>query len=50
MFQEVPDGKPVVNIAPAGSLLAFLFAYIFYKSVMKADEGNNTMKEIAGHP
>jgi K(+)-stimulated pyrophosphate-energized sodium pump len=36
-------------IAPIGSLFALLFAFIFYKSVMKADEGNDTMKEIAGH-
>jgi K(+)-stimulated pyrophosphate-energized sodium pump len=36
-------------IAPIGSLIALLFAYIFYKSMMKADEGNETMIEIAGH-
>lgn len=36
-------------IAPIGSLFAFLFAYIFYKLMMKADEGNDTMKEIAQH-
>ena len=36
-------------IAPIGSLFALLFAFIFYKSMMKADEGNETMKEIAGY-
>jgi K(+)-stimulated pyrophosphate-energized sodium pump len=36
-------------IAPIGSLIALLFAYVFYKSMMKADEGNETMVEIAGH-
>ena len=36
-------------IAPIGSLIALLFAYIFYKSMMKADEGTETMIEIASH-
>lgn len=34
-------------IAPVGSIIALLFAYIFYKMVMKADKGNETMVEIA---
>ncbi len=36
-------------IAPIGSLFALLFAYVFYKMMMKADEGNETMVEIATH-
>ncbi|MCH8295345.1 sodium-translocating pyrophosphatase [Candidatus Poribacteria bacterium] len=34
-------------LAPIGSLFALAFALIFYKSVMKQDEGNETMREIA---
>ncbi|MCF7855193.1 MAG: sodium-translocating pyrophosphatase [Candidatus Pacebacteria bacterium] len=36
-------------IAPAASVLALIFAWAFYKLMMKADEGNETMREIAGH-
>ncbi len=36
-------------IAPIGSIIALIFAYVFYKSMIKADEGNETMVEIAGH-
>jgi len=36
-------------IAPIASVIALVFAWVFYKSMMKADEGNDTMKEIAGH-
>ncbi len=36
-------------IAPIGSIVALLFAWIFYKSMMKSDEGNAKMVEIAGH-
>ncbi len=36
-------------IAPIGSLVALVFAWIFYKGMMKADEGNEKMIEIAGH-
>ncbi len=36
-------------IAPIGSLLALAFAMFFYKLVMKAPEGTDTMKEIALH-
>lgn len=39
----------IFYIAPIGSVCALLFAWIFYKSMMKADEGNETMVEIAGH-
>jgi len=34
-------------IAPISSILALLFALIFYKSVMKQDEGTERMREIA---
>jgi len=34
---------------PAASLLALGFAYYFFRSVMKEDEGTNIMKEIASH-
>ncbi|HPQ53842.1 MAG TPA: sodium-translocating pyrophosphatase [Spirochaetota bacterium] len=36
-------------IAPIGSLIALVFAFIFYKGMMKESEGNDTMKEIAQH-
>ncbi len=36
-------------IAPLGAVIALLFAWVFYKSMMKADEGNEKMVEIAGH-
>ena len=34
-------------IAPVGSLIALGFAFYFYRAVMKQDEGNATMREIA---
>lgn len=34
-------------IAPIGSIIALLFAYVFYRLMMKADKGNETMVEIA---
>jgi K(+)-stimulated pyrophosphate-energized sodium pump len=36
-------------IAPLASVAALVFAYIFYKRVMTAPEGNETMVTIAGH-
>ncbi len=36
-------------IVPVISLLALLFAWIFFKQMMKNSEGNSTMKEIAQH-
>jgi len=36
-------------IAPIGSVIALVFAYIFYKNVMAAPEGNKTMISIASH-
>ena len=36
-------------IAPIASIFALLFAVYFYKKMMGANEGNETMIEIAGH-
>ena len=36
-------------IAPIGALIALIFAFIFYKSMMKSDAGNAKMQEIAGY-
>jgi len=36
-------------LVPAGSILALIFAYIFFKQMMRADEGTDTMKKIALH-
>jgi len=37
------------GLAPIGSIAALLFAIYFYKKVMAAPEGTDTMKEIAMH-
>ena len=34
-------------IAPVGAIIALIFAFHFYRSVMKQDEGNETMRDIA---
>ena len=44
---SLPDVPLIWWIAPVGSLIALGFAYHFYRSVMKQDEGNETMREIA---
>ncbi len=36
-------------VIPASSILGLLFAYYFYRQMMKADEGTDTMKKIAAH-
>jgi K(+)-stimulated pyrophosphate-energized sodium pump len=36
-------------IAPISSVLALAFAFYFYRKMMAANEGNETMVEIAGH-
>ena len=47
---QAPGGIPWLwYIAPGSSLLALGFAYYFYKKVMAAPEGNETMIEIARH-
>ena len=40
---------PAWWIAPVGSVVALIIAYIFYKKMMKAPEGNEKMIAIAGH-
>jgi K(+)-stimulated pyrophosphate-energized sodium pump len=40
---------PIWFIAPVGAILALFFAYYFYKKVMAAPPGNETMIEIAHH-
>ena len=42
-----PDVPPAWWIAPIGALIALGFAYHFYCAVMKQDEGNETMRDIA---
>ena len=49
-FAQSESPPPVPSlwwIAPISSLIALGFAYHFYRSVMKQDEGNDTMREIA---
>jgi K(+)-stimulated pyrophosphate-energized sodium pump len=36
-------------VAPAGSIIALIFAFFFYKKMMGAEEGTDVMKEIAQH-
>ena len=36
-------------LIPAASMIALLFAWIFYQQMMKSSEGNDKMKEIAQH-
>jgi len=45
-FKTVPL-KPIWYLAPIGAFLALLFAYIFYKKAMAAEEGTERMKEIS---
>ena len=43
----IPSIPLIWWIAPISSLIALGFAYHFYRFVMKQDEGNETMREIA---
>ena len=36
-------------VIPAASVVALIFAFIFFKGMMKHSEGTDRMKEIAGH-
>jgi len=53
--ETIPSGVDVAIIpgpwwiAPIASIAALVFAWFFYKSMMKADEGTDRMKEIAGY-
>ena len=40
---------PIWWIAPIASILSLMFAFFFYKKMMSANEGNDRMREIAGH-
>ena len=51
-FGQTPTDPPppiphIWWIAPIGAIIALVFAYFFYRSVMKQDEGNETMQDIA---
>ncbi|MEE1563304.1 MAG: sodium/proton-translocating pyrophosphatase, partial [Alphaproteobacteria bacterium] len=43
------DPMTLYWFAPVGALIALVFAYLFYQEVNSYDEGNDTMREIAGH-
>ena len=36
-------------IVPICSVIALIFAFFFFKGMMRESEGNDTMKRIAGH-
>lgn len=40
---------PIFFLIPVCSILALVFAYIFYRRMKRADEGTPSMKEIASH-
>ncbi len=40
---------PIFWLVPVSAVLALIFAWFFFKQMMKADEGNDTMKKIAMH-
>ena len=44
-----PNIKVMWSLALVGSVIALIFAYRFFKTMMAADEGNAAMVEIAGH-
>ncbi len=44
---ELPSVPTAWWVAPIGSLIALGFAFYFYRAVMKQDEGNDTMRDIA---
>ena len=41
--------KWIIYLALAASVIALLFAYIFFRQMIKADEGTDLMKKIARH-
>lgn len=41
--------NPIFWLVPAAAVLALLFAWYFFRSVMRADEGTDRMREIASH-
>lgn len=47
---EVINFTPLIWwVAPAGSLAALVFAFIYYKQLIAADKGSAKMQEIAGY-
>ncbi len=47
--EQTEDIPLLWYLAPGASLAALVFAFFFYKKMMTADEGNETMIAIAGH-
>jgi len=48
--EAAATGTPLIwYIAPVSSILSLVFAVYFYKKMMSAPEGNDTMIEIATH-
>jgi len=47
--RSLSDLPAVWWVAPAGALLALLFAYIFYLSMLRADEGDEDMRRISSY-
>jgi K(+)-stimulated pyrophosphate-energized sodium pump len=51
MAQGAPAAREALPliwwIAPIGAITALVFAYVFYRSVMRVDEGTPVMREIA---
>jgi len=43
------DAQLLFWLAPAGSLIALIFAYYFYSDMMKSDPGSEKSQEIAGY-
>ena len=49
MAADVPQLNPTFWLVPLASLTALFFAYYFYASMKKADEGTDIMRKIARH-
>ncbi len=47
--ESVSHISKLLCIAPVGALLGLLFAYVFFRNMVKEDEGSETMREIAKH-
>ena len=49
MAADLPQLNPTFWLVPLASLTALFFAYYFYVSMKKADEGTDIMRKIARH-
>ncbi|MHC4295099.1 MAG: sodium/proton-translocating pyrophosphatase, partial [Planctomycetota bacterium] len=49
VVRESPEIPLIWWVAPLGSLLALVFAFIFFRQVKKANPGDEQMQEIAQH-